>query len=465
MKIISLSVENFKKIKAMEMEPTERGLTPIKGKNRQGKTSILDALEALFKGRRMISDAQINNGHAKGKIKVALGNGNEIYEIERVIRRGKNPLLKIYKDGEKITKKPESFVKSLVNELSFNPKPFQDKNDKEKMEFLIELMEIDFSEIDEKIDNIYQKRRDLKRDLKKYSNLQVVNKVEVIDVSAENEKRKKVSQKLEATKDEYREKVQKLSNSNNKLEQLEKDIQQNTQTKEDILEQIKELQERVEIIDRENEKIEERVNKGKNFVEKLENKIRKKYKVEGDIEFNNLSNVGIIEKYQQEVDEIDEVIAVADEKNKKAYEYKEYKKAKKEKRRLNTEVEELSEEIEFHRNKKKRLLAEKEMPVKGLELVSDFDDRPSGVYYNGVHSSGWSDSEERLISAKLYSTMQPELKAMFLDQGEVYDKESLAELQKWAEESDVQVFITICSDENVGEEKDAFYIVEGEIVE
>ena len=43
-KINSLEFENVKKIKAVQLEPAKNGLTVIGGKNRQGKTSVLDAI-------------------------------------------------------------------------------------------------------------------------------------------------------------------------------------------------------------------------------------------------------------------------------------------------------------------------------------------------------------------------------------------------------------------------------------
>ena len=43
-KINSLEFENVKRIKAVQLEPVKNGLTVIGGKNRQGKTSVLDSI-------------------------------------------------------------------------------------------------------------------------------------------------------------------------------------------------------------------------------------------------------------------------------------------------------------------------------------------------------------------------------------------------------------------------------------
>ena len=43
-KINSLELENVKRIKAVQIEPSENGLTIIGGNNNNGKTSVLDAI-------------------------------------------------------------------------------------------------------------------------------------------------------------------------------------------------------------------------------------------------------------------------------------------------------------------------------------------------------------------------------------------------------------------------------------
>ena len=51
-KITSLELENIKRIKAVQISPTETGMTVIGGKNGQGKTSVLDAIMWILGGER-----------------------------------------------------------------------------------------------------------------------------------------------------------------------------------------------------------------------------------------------------------------------------------------------------------------------------------------------------------------------------------------------------------------------------
>ena len=61
-KINRLEIENVKRIKALVLTPTENGLTVIGGKNRQGKTSVLDAIAWALGGDRFRPEAAQRDG-------------------------------------------------------------------------------------------------------------------------------------------------------------------------------------------------------------------------------------------------------------------------------------------------------------------------------------------------------------------------------------------------------------------
>ena len=49
-RITGLEIENVKRVAAVHLEPAETGLTTIGGDNRQGKTSVLDAIMSALGG-------------------------------------------------------------------------------------------------------------------------------------------------------------------------------------------------------------------------------------------------------------------------------------------------------------------------------------------------------------------------------------------------------------------------------
>ena len=57
-KIVSLDIENVKRVQAVSLEPATTGLTVIGGDNNQGKTSVLDAIMVALGGEsKMPSNA------------------------------------------------------------------------------------------------------------------------------------------------------------------------------------------------------------------------------------------------------------------------------------------------------------------------------------------------------------------------------------------------------------------------
>ncbi len=75
-KIASLELENVKRIKAVRLVPTEKGLTVIGGNNGQGKTSVLDAIAWALGGDRYRPSSPERDGSVvPPRIRIVLNNG------------------------------------------------------------------------------------------------------------------------------------------------------------------------------------------------------------------------------------------------------------------------------------------------------------------------------------------------------------------------------------------------------
>jgi hypothetical protein len=89
--------------------------------------------------------------------------------------------------------------------------------------------------------------------------------------------------------------------------------------------------------------------------------------------------------------------------------------------------------------------------------------REDGLYFNGTHCENWSDSEGYEIALNVCLAMNPKLKAIFIDRGELFDKDAQNALERWAKKNDIQIGIAIVDDEVKKSTDGVFYIVEGEV--
>lgn len=114
MKINKLEIENVKRVKAVRLEPAADGLTIIGGNNRQGKTSVLDAIAWALGGDRFRpSQPQREGSVVPPNLHIVMNNGLIVE------RKGKNSALKVIdpsgnKGGQQLL---NEFVEQLALDL------------------------------------------------------------------------------------------------------------------------------------------------------------------------------------------------------------------------------------------------------------------------------------------------------------------------------------------------------------
>lgn len=134
-KIVSLELENVKRVRAVHLDPVSTGLTVIGGGNCQGKTSILDGICYALGGEKYRpTNLQRDDGAADARLEVMLSNGL------KVERRGKNAALHVTDPaGEKAGQR---LLDSFVEELALNLPKFLAMNGKSKAEVLLRILGI-----------------------------------------------------------------------------------------------------------------------------------------------------------------------------------------------------------------------------------------------------------------------------------------------------------------------------------
>lgn len=115
----------------------------IRGGNEKGKTSLLDIIRKGFENTTNRAEF-VKDGEDEAFLLLELDDGLEIERRERPDGRGS---IKLTRDGAKIPR-PETFLKSLVGNFSFNPVEFFQLKDKEQTEVLLSLIPLEVKESD-----------------------------------------------------------------------------------------------------------------------------------------------------------------------------------------------------------------------------------------------------------------------------------------------------------------------------
>lgn len=152
-KINQLLTENVKRVKAVKMEPTPNGLTVIGGKNRQGKTSVLDSIAwALGGDRYRPSDPTREGSVIPPNIHLVMSNGLVVE------RKGKNSDLKVIDpDGRKAG---QQLLNEFVEQLALDLPKFMQANGKEKAQILLQIIGVgeQLFQLEQKETEIYNQR-------------------------------------------------------------------------------------------------------------------------------------------------------------------------------------------------------------------------------------------------------------------------------------------------------------------
>src|SRR3990167_90897 len=141
MKIIRLSAENFKRLRAVEITP-DGSVVVIRGRNAQGKTSVMDAIAAALGGKDLCREKPIRDGEERAEITVDLGE----YTITRVFTAKDSYLTVKNADGAKIAN-PQARLDGLIGKISFDPLEFTRTKPGDQVKLLAEITGVDFTDM------------------------------------------------------------------------------------------------------------------------------------------------------------------------------------------------------------------------------------------------------------------------------------------------------------------------------
>ena len=384
-KINELLIENVKRVKAVQFEPSADGLTIIGGRNGQGKTSVLDAIAWALGGNNYKPSVPERDGAlVPPNLYIELSNGLIVE------RKGKNSTLKVTDPNG--NKSGQQLLNEFVSTLALDLPKFINGSDKDKADSLLKILGIGdvLAQLDVKENQLYAQRTEVGRiaDRKKkaadempmYPNVPkepvsatelIKQQQEILARNGENERKRQDAARYEQMLAEAQIAFDEAKAA---LQKAEQDCLTARKSAEDLHdESTAELEKNLAEIEALNIKI--RANSTKEAAE---------------VEANNL---------QQEYDG-------------------------------------LTEQIESVREERNKLLDSAELPLPGLSV------KDGKLIYNNMPWDGMSGSDQLKVATAIVRKLNPQCGFVLMDKLEQMDLETLQEFGVWLKQEGLQVIAT-----------------------
>lgn len=384
-KINELLIENVKRVKAVQFEPSADGLTIIGGRNGQGKTSVLDAIAWALGGNNYKPSVPERDGAlVPPNLHIELSNGLIVE------RKGKNSTLKVTDPNG--NKSGQQLLNEFVSTLALDLPKFINGSDKDKADSLLKILGIGdvLSQLDTKENQLYAQRTEVGRiaDRKKkaadempmYPNVPkepvsatelIKEQQEILARNGENERKRQDAARYE----------QILANAQIAFDEAKATLQK---AEQDCLTARKSAE---DLHDESTAELEKNLAE----IEALNIKIRaNSTKEAAEVEANNL---------QQEYDG-------------------------------------LTEQIESVREERSKLLDSAELPLQGLSV------KDGKLIYNGLPWDGMSGSDQLKVATAIVRKLNPQCGFVLMDKLEQMDLETLQEFGAWLKQEGLQVIAT-----------------------
>lgn len=415
--IVKLQAEHFKRLRVVEISPAGEVVT-LGGNNSQGKSSVLDAIMAVFCGEKARPERPIHDGETKARVAVELGSEGKVELVVTLSISEAGPSLKVARADGGVIAKPQQYLDALTGGgFSFDPLDFARAKPADQRETLLRLVGLDFSEIEGRRATAFEDRTLVKRQLKE---AEAQLKAAPFDPTAPAE---------EADAAALRAEFKKASDAETEFARKEGAYKATRQ----------------------------RIETGKTVIADLEKKIAQLQKdladsrkllvdLEAQAEAEKQAAEGI-EVY--DLDDINRRLAEVDQVNRKVAANREHARLKDLVRKHQTESDKLTAAIEKCDAEKQALLAKAPFPVAGL----GFDE--TGVTFNGQPFSQASQAEKVKVSVAMAMALNPRLRVITIREGALLDAQSRATVAAMARERGVQVWM-----EDVGEHADTDFVLE-----
>ncbi|MPW25974.1 AAA family ATPase [Alkalibaculum sp. M08DMB] len=390
-KINKLEIENIKRVKAIKIEPTKNGLTIVGGKNKQGKTSVLDSIAWALGGEKY----RPSESHRAGSVipphlHIVLSNGLVVE------RKGKNSDLKVIDiNGQK---GGQQLLNEFVEQLAINLPKFMESTGKEKANTLLQIIGVGnkLYELEQKEQEIYNRRR---------------------TIGQIADQKKKFAKEQPYHPDAPKE----LVSASELIKQ-----------QQDILARNGENQ-------RKRQNLQYLENQARTIQQQIDELIAKQSTILIDLE---IAQKSALDLHDESTEELEQNITNIEEINRKVRANLDKDKAEEDALSYDNQYRALSTEIDTIRQNKTDLLKGADLPLPGL-TVEDGE-----LLYNGYKWDNMSGSDQLKVSTAIVRKLNPKCGFVLLDKLEQMDLDTLKEFGEWLEAEGLQAIATRVSTGN-----------------
>lgn len=391
-KITQFELENVKRIKAVNVEPQENGLTVIGGRNNQGKTSVLDAIAWALGGDKFKPSSAMREGsNVPPVLQIKLSNGL------MVERRGKNSDLKVIDPSG--NRAGQQLLNEFISQFALDIPKFMESNNKKKADILLQIIGVgdQLFELEQKEEELYNKRR-------------------YIGQLADSKK------KHAAEMISYPDAPIDLISASQLIQEQQEILARNGENQRKR-EKVVELKREYDLLD--------------NEISSLQSKIRelmdKRNKLSDDL---RIAETNARDLQDESTAELEKSIADIDIVNSRVRANLDKMHAETEAKQYTEQYVDLTDQIDKVRKEKYDLLNSAELPLPGLSVEN------GELTYNGFKWDNLSGSDQLKVTTAIVRKLNPNCGFVLLDKLEQMDEDTLHEFGAWLEAEGLQAIAT-----------------------
>jgi hypothetical protein len=425
MRILSFTIENFKKIRFVEITPKGR-VIQITGRNGQGKSSVLDALWSLFGGKKAIPEKPVRRGAEKSRLAATLGddNGKPLLIAKRTIQGDRTTTLSIEAAPgcERPIGTPQAVLDALIGEMSFDPIAFINMDPKQQINVLRAAvkMDLDVDALNEANAIDFQTRTMVNKEVTRLrADLagiviqdglpkERVDEVAILERINETAETNRLAQAIDKAKTELERKWHLAAE---RATQNRRYIEDHMRTVQNLRIQLAEAETVLRNLEAAAPSIEKESLRAKEVFDTAP--------------IGEMADVGALTQELQQAQLINRELDKRD-------------RSERIEKQLHAEEKKagaLTRAMDERNERKREAIAGAKMPIEGLT----FDE--NAVAYNGLPLNQLGEAEQIRIATTIAMATNPKLRAVPIHRGESLDDEALALIEALAEENNFQIFM------------------------